>query len=666
MKGGAVDVLEFPEYDEQGRREGREVLYQVERDEDGKPRGVDVLQFVEHEEEEQSGGIEVLDCRGTSHPEKSNEKRSKDIVKPNVFTEEQKIQPNQHGAVDNIPWMSAPIYPATNFQVIIICKKNYIDRNGKEIPERGRIECRIILYGKTYDLSVKYTKIRSISKIITDSIPEAIIDHDVQKVEKIIEEKFRQDIAATKNIQIFFEAGWNYIDGQHVYLCQGKNLGVGRNVETELTLPSYDCSRPNLVDIFLRACNLYKDMTAQAIMLTFSLMGVLYQLFREAGFIPRFVLFLNGRTGSMKTTIGKILFIQLCEDAFREEPRRFDTDTAVSLERAIVTSGRDTVTLIDDFAPAKTETKRREMQDKLEMIIRMVGDGSSRSRSNVYLEDKRGEGVHGMVVLTGELMGKGVSSNLRCLYCRLERDLVNVDGVTWFQENPHAYTTFIAAFAEYVGQHYDEIKVYIQRQFSVERKRLLGRLKERRLVDSAVTLRLANDILNNFLAKYCGMDNGEIKTMLMQMREQIVDCAWMSEELSKEESPAVLFVKSIASLMRVGSITLCEDRRMISETAEFDGFLDEQFFYFNPDIIHKKVVAFLGQTNSYFPYDQREIQSLLADERIIKTAPNGKGKRTLCVRILVGNGKKYNFLKIQRTTFEAVVEGDFDSEQSGI
>ena len=154
--------------------------------------------------------------------------------------------------------------------------------------------------------------------------------------------------------------------------------------------------------------------------------------------------------------------------------------------------------------------------------------------------------------------------------------------------------------------------------------------------------------------------------MLMQMKEQIVDCAWMSEELSKEESPAVLFVKSIASLMRVGSITLCEDRRMISETAELDGFMDEQFYYFNPDLIHKKVVAFLGQTNSYFPYDAREIQSLLADERIIKTAPNGKGKRTLCVRILVGNGKKYNFLKIQRTTFEAVVEGDFDSEQSGI
>lgn len=368
----------------------------------------------------------------------------------------------------------------------------------------------------------------------------------------------------------------------------------------------------------------------------------------------------------MKTTIGKILFTQLCGGAFREEPRRFDTDTAVSLERAIVTSGRDTVTLIDDYAPAKTETKRREMQDKLEMIIRMVGDGSSRSRSNVYLEDKRGEGVHGMVALTGELMGKGVSSNLRCLYCRLERDLVNVISVTWFQENPYAYTTFIAAFAEYVGQHYDEIKIYIQRQFNVERKCLLGRLKERRLVDSAVTLRLASDILLKFLVEYCGMDNGEIETKLMQMREQIVDCAWMSEELSKEESPAVLFVKSIASLMRVGSVTLCEDRRMISETTEFDGFMDEQFYYFNPDLIHKKVVAFLGQTNSYFPYDQREIQSLLADERIIKTAPNGKGKRTLCVRILVGNGKKYNFLKFQRTTFEAVVEGDFDSEQSGI
>lgn len=713
MKGGdhinrkkGVDVLEFVEYDEQGRSKGADVLEFVKYDEQGCPKGLDILEFatddedgasydesvpefVEPEKEDQTEGIAFRDSAESETEDRSDaievlefskallkEEReniiSKDTTKQvfqkgdlrtTLVQQDQIPQTHHPGTSDAVPWTPPILYPATNFAVAILCKKIFVDRKGREVRERGIIEFRVIVYGRPHDLSVKYTKIRSIAKIITDSIPESIVDYEVQKAEKIVEERFRQDIAYCKSVRIYFEAGWNYIDGRKIYLYDGLDLGADKYAVTGLTLPRYECMRSEYIGIFLRACDLYRDMTTQSALLMFSLMGILYQPFREAGFVPRFVLFLNGQTGSMKTTIGKILFTQLCEEAFRDDPRRFDTDTAVSLERAIVTFGRDTITLVDDFAPAKTEAKRREMQDKLEIIIRMVGDGSSRSRSNVQLEDKRGEGVRGMVALTGEHMGKGISSNLRCLYCRLERDLVNEDTVTWFQENSYAYTTFLAAFAVYVGQRYNEIKTYIQRQFNVERKFLIGVLKERRLVDSAVTLQLASDILHNFLLEFCGMDNGEVETMILQMRGQIVTCARISEELSKDESVGTIFVKAIAALMRVGNIKLIEDRMMLSDVAGSDGFMDEQFFYFNPDLVHKKVVAFLGQTNIYFPYDLKEVQSLLGDERISQTAPNGNGKRTLCARISVGNGKKYNFLKIRRTIFEAVVEGTFESER---
>lgn len=63
-------------------------------------------------------------------------------------------------------------------------------------------------------------------------------------------------------------------------------------------------------------------------------------------------------------------------------PRRIDADTLNSFERAVVLSGRDTTLLIDDYAPAKTPQKKAEMQNKLEMIVRMVGDGATKSRSN--------------------------------------------------------------------------------------------------------------------------------------------------------------------------------------------------------------------------------------------------------------------------------------------
>ena len=46
---------------------------------------------------------------------------------------------------------------------------------------------------------------------------------------------------------------------------------------------------------------------------------------------------------------------------------------------------------------------------------------------------------------------------------------------------------------------------------------------------------------------------------------------------------------------------------------------------------------------------------MLADDKIIQTAPNGTGKRTFCQRILFSNGKKYRFLKLNKVMFENIV-----------
>ncbi len=654
----SIDVLEFAERDEQGKLKGREVIEFLPKREDGTRPGFDILAFPEENGCKPSVKSIIAETESTDAPLNiiTNDEQKKQIC-----SEGQGIlsllRQEPHGPVT---WIPAAPYPATNFSVQVLQKKIFLDRTGKEILERGEIECKIFVEGKTFDLIVKNRQIRRIARIVTDSIPEAIIDHEAKKADKVIEEQFRRDISRSRSVQIFYQAGWNRIDGRWCYVYDGIELGRERYVETGLTLPRWNCRGDDIVQIFLCACDLSQDMAAVSIMIPFSLMGVLYRLFEEAGFRPRFVLFINGKTGSMKTTIAKILYTQLCNDEFRDEPRRFDTDTEVSLERAIVTLGQDTVTLIDDFSPAKTETKKGDMINKLETIIRMVGDGSSRSRSNIKLEDKRGEGVHGMVALTGELTPKGMSSNLRCVFCRLNREDVNVDAVNWFQENEAAYTTLIAAFSEYVGQRYNDIILYIKKQFSDDRRCFSGILRERRLVDAGVTMRLAMDIFIKFLQEFCGLNNGEVLTMLYQMKDSIINCVRISEQMSTNESPSEIFIKGVESLMRMGIVKIGDGKQSTLGTTVYDGYTEGEFYYFIPESVHKKVIAFFKQTNRYFPFDCKEVLMFLADDGISKTASNGAGKRTLCTRISMGNGKKMNFLKIQRSVFDAVVEGSYD------
>ena len=554
-------------------------------------------------------------------------------------------------------------YDVANFIVKPLCRKVYMDRNGDEVPEREEIDCVVFINQISHKMTLRTSEISSICKIITKRFADAIIDYEKSEAKKIIELQFRQDVRFCEHKIVYMQGGWQIIENRKTYVRDGIELGAGIEVETGMTLPAYPWNAELIMQVFQNACSLYRNMTSMYTMLAFSLMGVLYRPFREAGFVPRFTLFLNGKTGSLKTSIGKILYMQLCEEEFRDNPRRIDSDTAASLERAIVASGYDTITLIDDFSPAKTEMKRREMQDKLEMIIRMVGDGSSRSRSSLKLEDRRGEGVQGMVILTGELMGKGVSSNLRCLYCKMEREYVNMGNVTWFQENPHAFTTFIAAFADFIGQNYEVIKKHIAGNFNLERKNVSAVLKERRLIDSAVTLRIACDVLRNFLVIVGEMEDKKADEIVNMMKAEIVNCAVISEALSTEESLSLTFVRAIASLMRINQIVVNTEKVATSDATQYDGFSDKEFYYFNPDIVHKKVVAFLRQTNRYFTLDLNEILTMLAEDKIIKTAPNGAGKRTFCVRIPVGNGVRHNFLKIRKSIFEAVIEGNYDYEK---
>ena len=299
------------------------------------------------------------------------------------------------------------------------------------------------------------------------------------------------------------------------YLDDSKNGILPLDIKTGLSLPlQQDITGKDVYSIFKNALSVYGDKPTISTMVLFSLLGVSFKLFEEAGYMPRFVLFINGKTGSMKTTLSKILYMQLTDEKHRNTVRRIDSDTIVSFERALVKSGRDTTTLFDDYAPAKTAQKKTEMQNKLEAIIRMVGDGSTKSRSNEKLQDVQGDGVHGAVVITGELRGKGLSSNLRCVYCMIDKSNVNLELVNWFQKNANYYTSFISIFTQYLSLNWDREICYIKDNFNKERDQLCGVLKEKRLIDSCVTLRLLADMLKRFFYGFSNIIKDDIEQII--------------------------------------------------------------------------------------------------------------------------------------------------------
>ncbi|MCD8196895.1 MAG: hypothetical protein LUE24_07005 [Lachnospiraceae bacterium] len=544
-----------------------------------------------------------------------------------------------------------------NYAVTPQLKLVYLDRFGKEQADKESFVCSIRASGcGEGTLVLRTCEIKSVASLVGDKFSAASVNPDVKKVGKVIENRFRSQTAKVPTRYIYTDHGWQEIEGTMIYAHDCLPQTEDRRFETGMTLPFLDVPRDMAADVFYAAHSLYSDIGPISVMLSFSVMGVLYRPFDEAGYTPRFLLFINGKTGSMKTALAKILFTQLTDEAHRKTLRRVDLDSITSFERGIV-SGHDTITVFDDYSPAKSARQKRDMEMKLESLVRMTGDGSTRSRSNVCLEDRRGEGVQGMVMLTGELTGKGLSSNLRCFYCGIQRDKVNEEAVSLFQENEHLFTTFIDQFARYVSAHWSEVVGFIRDSFQRQRE-MAGRvLKERRLIDSAATLCLASQLIRDFLIDRCGQDAETVSQYVGGMENAIREMAAISEAVSSEDTPIVRVMTIIDRLIQGKQVILHRGRPNEQQVEAVDGFTEGDFIYFHPDRLYAKIKSAFATADMYLPLDMNELARALCEEGVAIASSNGASKKTYYARILIGsNTRKMSFIKINMALLRRAID----------
>ena len=557
----------------------------------------------------------------------------------------------------------------TNFRLCPNYVERFFDHYGKEAEEKAVFDVSIFFQDmppKSFKLLV--SDVARLTQLVQKKFPYADFDKSNLETAKAIESDFR---ALTKHLperKILCDYGWQIVEGRRLYVTDDipclpsgfvAQTGVFRGLSEKMQLPQ---------EIICKTLSLSKNWQGLSVLISFSLLGVLYKVFEEAGHSPRFLLFVNGKTGSLKTTLSKILFMQLRHGMGAEEPRRIDADTVTSFERAVVKSGRDTVLLIDDYAPQRTSGKAREMENRIEMLIRMAGDGATKSRSNSKLEDVKGKGVKGVIAVTGEIRAKGLSSNLRCCYCHLKREDVNVETVTWFQENPLAYPQLIAMFTEYVARRWDDVVSYIKEKFPRERQWMETVVDERRLVDSAATLRIACDILGRFLQACLSDVPFDIVHLIEGMKVEIANNAVANQAAVKEGPVSYKVIKTIDELILAKNILMSGYRPTVENIANIDGFEDKDALYFMPEKLYVKLTDYFKRINSPLGYDISDLLETLADEGIIRTRSNGKGARLFGKRIAIGGGKKVQFIEIKKSVYDAVLEGtwDYDSQEGGL
>lgn len=372
-----------------------------------------------------------------------------------------------------------PISKLANFEVKPVSIIRTFQRDGKEVESNRRIEFRVKFGNGTEEgMEILILEIDNLCKKIRNKIAYALINPEEVNAEKSIVADFRLKTMGLQEKFVFVDAGWNKIGEKYYYLHDNAKKQVNIIFRTGKCIQKYKYwNGINVGEMFFKAFQLSEDKENISVMILFSLTGILYKIFEMVGSPIRFLLFVNGETGAMKTEVCKILFSQLCSEEYFQIPRRIDMDTQISIINSIVNEGSDTVTFFDDYCPAKTSSQKNHMDDNLEAIIRCVGDGIIKSKSNIQGKDLRGKKVGGVVVVAGEIRGKGQSSILRTLYCTMTKGNININILSWFQNNPLAYSTGIYCFTAYIEKNWEMILQFCKKKVDDERNRICGFLE---------------------------------------------------------------------------------------------------------------------------------------------------------------------------------------------
>ncbi len=264
---------------------------------------------------------------------------------------------------------------------------------------------------------------------------------------------------------VYQHTGWRNINGEWVYLSGSGAIGAdGLNTDTRVEMGEGHMQR--------YALPAPADNPAAIAAILFSLLHIAPEnkaigvsLFCSAIRAPLgeclpidFALFLAGQSGSQKSECAALA--QGCFGEFnaRTNPANF-TDTESDLEHK-AHQAKDAVFIVDDFAPAVSQTETNKLHTKAERLFRGSGNQAGRGRRNADMTGKAAYFPRCMIIATGEDLPKMASVLGRLLVAELKRGDVSLSALSGLQllSRKGELSAAMALFVKWLAPRMAELK----------------------------------------------------------------------------------------------------------------------------------------------------------------------------------------------------------------
>ncbi|MBQ8237121.1 MAG: hypothetical protein IJZ39_03085 [Oscillospiraceae bacterium] len=520
-------------------------------------------------------------------------------------------------------------------------------------------ELRVKCKGRTIRMVLAPKDINNAVDLIQRKLPMSTVSTAIKKPQALLTNFIRKQLSALPERHYMKVTGFIKMSEAWVFAHDGAEM-PGDNVvfQTGKTIPVDPALTPR--GAFRNAMDLLGISDKLELMLPMILvahLSPLFRLFETAGYIPRFVTFISGRTGSLKTSTALVVFRLFAEQPASPEANFKDTETALEIKLG---EANGKVALLDDYRPPVTSNDGKGNLVKLESVVRAAGDRVGKSRSNPELGKTKEFLPTGCVVITGEDLGGTQSSQLRMLILSIDKGDIDGKKLKVFQDNPLLFTSHMFHFLRWAGENGDAIIGFIRSNFETERSFFAQTLREGRVIDCAATLMLTARILHAYGEAVGALPVGGGVQLLHTWRQAVLQASIASESASKIQNPVCLYVQAVFDMLDRREIMVADELKSY-EANKHIGYRAGGSIWLWHRELYNRVVQYWKKVGVLFPLTCEKINGHLDSAGLIKvsyeTRGTGQKKLYVCKSSLPGRSR---MLVLDEAKARAYLENESD------
>lgn len=461
-------------------------------------------------------------------------------------------------------------------------------------------------------------------------LPVMRVDDDIRYVAQLVS---KENIICKT---VHANTGFEKIDGKLVYLYHGGVIGDVKDVDVDLSLDrleqySFTEKQFDLKDALKTS---YSILEVADYGITIPLLSTVYlcpltTTFSEKGLLADYVVWVEGKTGSRKSSLTALLLSHWGKFSRNRFPCSF-RDTANSLEKKAYVL-KDTLNVIDDYNPETVGTGKTGTSEK---VIGMYGDRAGRDRMS--RDGKTLNGAYsprGLCIMTGESFPKLAESRIaRVILVDIKPTSIDLKKLKVLQDNAEKLSFAMMSYIEWYIQNEKTIIEKSLKMQDVMRENQTESGVHGRTLEATNMLSIGFNLFLDFLLEKGVISPKEKEEKLKICADVISDLIGNQKENIESNKPTEMFAEAVQQLYSSGKAQIADydipfDIRMTKNLIGFYCHSEGQF-YLLPDTAYGEVVKFYKGQGVKFPVSKVSLQKMLAEEGYLYI-PEGNDRKTV-------------------------------------